>query len=249
VENELKQDDPEAPMLNRVLRAFPPASNLQRWITALAALGIGSLRHPDSKILTSKSFCFGRPVLMPISGKLRPASGFARFAWAVSSNSFSFTGSACNWGEDLVQGRPGGWARQAHPGSESMKEESAGLLGDPAWKLNAQGEVDLPLTRSLPIAQGRVSVTRCKMAPSLGRDRKRRWAVHALWWRVKLLAEEPGLKPSTLKGLRNKSLRQGGHQRHRHPAPESIPRLPPVGRQNRHRRRPPAGRTTPVGRL
>jgi len=198
--NELNR--PEAPMLNRVLRAFPPASTF-KVITALAGLESGRYQ-PDSTIPTSSSFCYDGQCYADHGsyGKI----GFA-FAMAVSSNSFFYRLSLQLGAEELFKAaRRLGFGTAT--GIELDEEESPGLLGDPAWKLETLKErwtsVD---TITSSIGQGAVSVTPLQMARLYAAIANGGWLV------TPHLVEGPSprqnldLKPSTLKVLRQ-GLRQ-----------------------------------------
>ncbi|WP_094511157.1 penicillin-binding protein 2 [Synechococcus sp. MW101C3] len=193
--NELNR--PEAPMLNRALRGFPPASTF-KVITAIAGLESG-LFNPASTILTSGSFCYDGQCYAD-HGSFG-SIGF-RLAMAVSSNSFFYRLGLKTGPDELFRA-----ARRLGYGSltgvELKGEESPGLLGDPAWKRQVLDEpwtsVD---TITSSIGQGAVTVTPLQMARLYAAIANGGWLV------TPHLAERPverrwiGLKPSTLKVLR-----------------------------------------------
>jgi penicillin-binding protein 2 len=150
---------PEAPMLNRALRAFPPASTF-KIISTIA--GIESGRYgPDATIPTVGQFCYDGQCYGD-HGSFG-AIGFQK-ALAVSSNSFYYKLGLRVGPEELFRA-----ARRLGYGSltgmELAEEESPGLLGDPAWKRRQLGEpwtsVD---TITSTIGQGAVTVTPLQMA-------------------------------------------------------------------------------------
>jgi penicillin-binding protein 2 len=193
--NEL--NGPEAPMLNRTLRGFPPASTF-KVITAIAGLESG-LFNPASTILTSGSFCYDGQCYAD-HGSFGTI-GF-RLAMAVSSNSFFYRLGLKTGPDELFRA-----ARRLGYGSltgvELKGEESPGLLCDPAWKRQVLDEpwtsVD---TITSSIGQGAVTVTPLQMARLYAAIANGGWLV------TPHLAERPverrwiGLKPSTLKVLR-----------------------------------------------
>jgi penicillin-binding protein 2 len=150
---------PEAPMLNRAFQAFPPASTF-KIVSTIAGLESGRYA-PDATIATVGQFCYDGQCYGDHG--TYGAIGFQK-ALAVSSNSFYYKLGLAVGPEELFQA-----ARRFGYGSltglELKQEESAGLLGDPAWKRRALGEpwtsVD---TITSAIGQGAVSVTPLQMA-------------------------------------------------------------------------------------
>ena len=150
---------PDAPLLNRALQGFPPASTF-KIVTSIAALESGKYA-PDSKELTTASFCHAG--LCYRDHVSMGSIGFP-MALALSSNSFFYRAGLKMGPDPLFKA-----ARQLGFGSptglELEEEESAGLLGDQAWKKSVLGEswtaVD---TITASIGQGAVLVTPLQMA-------------------------------------------------------------------------------------
>jgi penicillin-binding protein 2 len=150
---------PDAPLLNRALQGFPPASTF-KIVTSIAALESG-LYAPDSKELTTATFCYAG-----LCYRDHVSMGTIGFplALALSSNSF-FYRAALKMGPDPLfkVARQLGFGRPT--GLELEEEESVGLLGDQAWKKSVLGEpwtaVD---TITAAIGQGAVLVTPVQMA-------------------------------------------------------------------------------------
>ncbi len=179
---------PEAPLLNRALQGFPPASTF-KIVTSVAALESG-IYTPTSQELTTGSFC--RSGLCYRDHVSLGSIGFP-LALAVSSNSFFYRAGLKIGPEPLFHAaRLLGYG--SFTGIELKEEESPGLLGDPAWKRKVLGE-------------GAVLVTPLQMA--------RLYAVIANggWLVTPHLVEQPpqrrwlGLKPGTVKVVRQ-GLRQ-----------------------------------------
>jgi len=155
--NELNR--PEAPMLNRALRAFPPASTF-KIVSTIAGLESGRY-GPDATIPTMGQFCYDGQCYGD-HGSFG-AIGFQK-ALAVSSNSVYYQLGLRVGPQELFRA-----ARRLGYGSltgvELAEEESPGLLGDPAWKRRELGEpwtsVD---TITSAIGQGAVTVTPLQMA-------------------------------------------------------------------------------------
>ncbi len=187
---------PEAPMLNRAMRAFPPASTF-KVISSIAGLESGRYQ-PDSTIPTSSSFCYDGQCYAD-HGSFG-SIGFP-LALAVSSNSFFYRLSLQVGADELFKA-----ARRMGYGSltgiELQDEESPGLLGDREWKRRTLGEAWTSVdTITSAIGQGAVSVTPLQMARLYAAVANGGWLV------TPHLVEEPtarrwiGLKPSTLKVL------------------------------------------------
>ncbi|MEB3171482.1 MAG: penicillin-binding protein 2 [Synechococcaceae cyanobacterium] len=198
--NELNR--PEAPMLNRAFQAFPPASTF-KIVSTIAGLESGRY-GPNDTIATVGQFCYDGQCYGD-HGSFG-AIGFQK-ALAVSSNSFYYKLGLAVGAEELFRAaRRFGYGSPT--GVELRGEESAGLLGDPAWKRRELGEpwtsVD---TITSAIGQGAVTVTPLQMA--------RLYAAVAnggtLVTPHLVAAERPrrsiGLKPETLRVLRE-GLRQ-----------------------------------------
>ncbi|MEB3199800.1 MAG: penicillin-binding protein 2 [Synechococcaceae cyanobacterium] len=192
---------PEAPMLNRALQGFPPASTF-KIVTTIA--GIESGRLPaDGTLNAMGSFCYDGQCYGD-----HGAFGSIGYpmALAVSSNSFYYQlGLRVGPGELFRAARRMGYGHNT--GIELVEEETPGLLGDPAWKRKVLGEpwtsVD---TITSAIGQGAVTVTPLQMARLYAAVANGGWLV------TPHLVERPyprrriGLKPQTLrvlqKGLR-----------------------------------------------
>lgn len=188
---------PEAPMLNRAMRAFPPASTF-KLISTIAGLESGQY-GPTSTIPTSGSFCYDGQCYAD-HGSFG-SIGFP-FALAVSSNSFFYRLGLKVGSEELFKAaRRLGYG--SYTGIELHDEESPGLLGDKAWKKKVLGEswtsVD---TITSAIGQGAVSVTPLQMARLYAAVANGGWLV------TPHLVERDtpriwiGLKPTTLQVLR-----------------------------------------------
>jgi penicillin-binding protein 2 len=193
---------PEAPMLNRTLQGFPPASTF-KIVTTIAGLESGKFQA-SSTLPTSASFCYDGQCYTDHAA--HGSIGFP-FALAVSSNSFYYRlGLALGPSELFKASRRLGYG--AYTGVELREEESPGLLGDPDWKRKVLKEpwssVD---TITSSIGQGAVTVTPLQMARLYAAVANGGWLV------TPHLVERPvqrvwlGLKPETLKVLR-KGLRQ-----------------------------------------
>ena len=150
---------PEAPMLNRAFQGFPPASTF-KVVTTIAGMESGQF-GPKSTLPTVGQFCYDGQCYGD-----HGAFGFIGFqkALAVSSNSFYYLLGLKVGPEQLFKAaRRLGYGQLT--GVELADEETAGLLGDPAWKKKVLGEpwtsVD---TITSAIGQGAVTVTPMQMA-------------------------------------------------------------------------------------
>lgn len=150
---------PEAPMLNRAFQGFPPASTF-KVVTTIAGMESGQF-GPKSTLPTVNQFCYDGQCYGD-----HGAFGFIGFqkALAVSSNSFYYLLGLKVGPEQLFKAaRRLGYGQLT--GVELADEETAGLLGDPAWKKKVLGEpwtsVD---TITSAIGQGAVTVTPLQMA-------------------------------------------------------------------------------------
>ena len=193
---------PEAPMLNRTLQGFPPASTF-KIVTTIAGLESGKFQA-SSTLPTSASFCYDGQCYADHAAY--GSIGFP-FALAVSSNSFYYQlGLELGPNELFKAARRLGYG--SYTGVELHDEESSGLLGDPAWKRKVLKEpwssVD---TITSSIGQGAVTVTPLQMARLYAAVANGGWLV------TPHLVERPlprvwlGLKPQTLQVLRQ-GLRQ-----------------------------------------
>jgi len=188
---------PDAPLLNRAFRGFPPASTF-KIVTTIAALESG-LYQPSSKVLTTRSFCYAG--LCYGDHGAHGMIGFP-FALAVSSNTFYYrVGLRLGPGPLFKAARRMGYGQLS--GIELANEESEGLLGDPAWKKAALGEPWTPVdTITSAIGQGALQVTPIQMARLYAAVANGGWLV------TPHLVERPtqrtwiGLRPATLAVLR-----------------------------------------------
>lgn len=198
---------PEAPLLNRALQGFPPASTF-KIVTSIAALESG-IYKPTSKELTSSSFCHAG--LCYRDHVSLGSIGFP-LALAVSSNSFYYRAGLKIGPDPLFQtARRLGFGKPT--GIELGEEESAGLLGDQAWKKKVLGEPWTPVdTITAAIGQGAVLVTPLQMARMYSVVANNGWLVTP-----HLVERQPqrtwlDLKPETLqivrRGLRE-AVREG----------------------------------------
>ncbi|MCP9886952.1 penicillin-binding protein 2 [Cyanobium sp. ATX 6A2] len=194
-------NSPEAPLLNRTLQGFPPASTF-KIVTSLAALE-SERYHPGSTELTTASYC--RAGLCYRDHVSMGQLGFP-MALALSSNSF-FYRAGINIGGDALfhTARQLGFGQRT--GVELRDEESKGLLGDKAWKKEVLGEpwTDVD-TITASIGQGAVLVTPLQMARMYAAVANGGWLVTP-----HLVEREPqrqwiGFQPDTIatvrKGLR-----------------------------------------------
>ena len=193
---------PEAPMLNRTLQGFPPASTF-KIVTTIAGLESGRFQA-GSTLPTTTSFCYYGQCYADHGAF--GSIGFP-FALAVSSNSFYYqVGLAVGPTELFKTARRMGYG--AYTGVELHEEESSGLLGDPTWKRKVLKEpwssVD---TITSSIGQGAVTVTPLQMARLYSAVANGGWLVtpHVVVRPVPRVWL--GLKPQTLQVLRQ-GLRQ-----------------------------------------
>ncbi|MEB3319936.1 MAG: penicillin-binding protein 2 [Cyanobium sp.] len=162
----------EAPLLNRALQGFPPASTF-KIISTIAALESGRYR-PDSTEISTGSFCAAG--LCYRDHVSQGAIGFP-LALALSSNSVYYR-AGLKMGPDPIfkVARQLGYGQAS--GVELEEEESLGLLGDPAWKKSVLGEswtaVD---TITASIGQGAVLVTPLQMARAVAAVANGGWLV------------------------------------------------------------------------
>ena len=185
---------PEAPLLNRALQGFPPASTF-KIVTSIAALESGRYR-PDSTELTTGSFCYAG--LCYRDHVSLGSIGFP-LALAVSSNSFYYR-AGLKMGPDPIfkAARQLGFGKAT--GVELVEEETLGLLGDPAWKKSVLGEPWTPVdTITASIGQGAVLVTPLQMARMYAAVANGGWLVTP-----HLVERKPervwiGFRPETLK--------------------------------------------------
>lgn len=150
---------PDAPLLNRAFRGFPPASTFKT-VTTIAALESG-LYTPSSKVLTTNSFCYAG-----LCYRDHGAHGLIGFplALAVSSNTFYYR-VGLRLGPDALFKAARRLGYGVPTGIELAEEESAGLLGDPAWKQKVLGEPWTPVDSiTSAIGQGALQVTPIQMA-------------------------------------------------------------------------------------
>jgi penicillin-binding protein 2 len=193
---------PEAPMLNRAFQAFPPASTF-KIVTSVAGLESG-IYGPASTVETVGQFCYDGQCYGDHGAY--GAIGFQK-ALAVSSNSFYYK-MGLKVGPDQLFGaaRRLGYGRRT--GVELVEEESAGLLGDPAWKKQVLGEpwtsVD---TITSAIGQGAVTVTPLQMARLYAAIANGGNLVTPHLVEKAIPARGIGLKPETLRVVRE-GLRQ-----------------------------------------
>ena len=150
---------PEAPMLNRALQGFPPASTF-KIVSTIAGLESGRFT-PDSTLPTMGQFCYNGQCYGDHGAF--GSIGFQK-ALAVSSNSFYYQlGLKVGPYELFKAARRMGYGQLT--GVELADEETPGLLGDPAWKQRVLGapwtSVD---TITSAIGQGAVTVTPIQMA-------------------------------------------------------------------------------------
>ncbi len=188
---------PEAPMLNRAMRAFPPASTF-KLISTIAGLESGQY-GPTSTIPTSGSFCYDGQCYAD-HGSFG-SIGFP-FALAVSSNSFFYRLGLKVGSEELFQAaRRLGYG--TYTGIELRDEESPGLLGDKAWKKKVLGEAWTSVdTITSAIGQGAVSVTPLQMARLYAAVANGGWLVTPHLVERDTPRTWIGLKPTTLQVLR-----------------------------------------------
>jgi len=188
---------PEAPMLNRALQGFPPASTF-KIVSTIAGLESGKF-SPNSTLPTMGSFCYQGQCYGDHGAY--GSIGFQK-ALAVSSNSFYYQMGLKVGPDDLFKAaRRMGYG--SHTGVEIRDEETAGLLGDPAWKKKVIGEpwnsVD---TITSAIGQGAVTVTPIQMARLYAAVANGGWLVTPHLVQRAAPRQWLGLKPETLRVLR-----------------------------------------------
>lgn len=149
----------EAPLLNRALQGFPPASTF-KIVTTAAGIESG-LMNAKSTLPTFNSFCYAG-MCYGDHGSFG-AIGFP-LALAVSSNSFYYqVGLKVGEAELFKAARRFGYG--SYTGIELKTEESPGLLGDAAWKKQVLKETWTPVdTITSAIGQGALQVTPLQMA-------------------------------------------------------------------------------------
>ena len=149
----------EAPLLNRALQGFPPASTF-KIVTTAAGIESG-LMNAKSTLPTFNSFCYAG-MCYGDHGSFG-AIGFP-LALAVSSNSFYYqVGLKVGEAELFKAARRFGYG--SYTGIELKTEESPGLLGDAAWKRQVLKEAWTPVdTITSAIGQGALQVTPLQMA-------------------------------------------------------------------------------------
>ena len=155
--NELNR--PEAPLLNRALQGFPPASTF-KIVTTTAGIESGKM-NAQSTLPTTSSFCYAGMCYGD-----HGSFGEIHFplALAVSSNSFYYqVGLKVGEPELFKAARRYGYG--SYTGIELRAEESKGLLGDAAWKKQVLKEPWTPVdTITSAIGQGALQVTPLQMA-------------------------------------------------------------------------------------
>jgi penicillin-binding protein 2 len=163
---------PEAPLLNRALQGFPPASTF-KIVTSIAALE-SDRYSPTSTELTTASYC--RAGLCYRDHVSMGQLGFP-MALALSSNSF-FYRAGINIGADPIFQAARQLGYGSRTGVELSQEESEGLLGDRAWKKEVLAEpwTDVD-TITASIGQGAVLVTPLQMARMLAAVANGGWLV------------------------------------------------------------------------
>ena len=188
---------PDAPLLNRSFRGFPPASTF-KIVTTVAALESG-LYTPSSKVLTTNSFCYAG--LCYGDHGAHGLIGFP-FALAVSSNTFYYrVGLRLGPGPLFEAARRMGYGMAT--GIELVDEESPGLLGDPAWKKAVLSEPWTPVDSiTSAIGQGALQVTPLQMARLYAAVANGGWLVTPHLLERPVQRQRIGLKPATLKVLR-----------------------------------------------
>ncbi|MBM5801805.1 MAG: penicillin-binding protein 2, partial [Cyanobacteria bacterium K_DeepCast_35m_m2_023] len=188
---------PDAPLLNRAFRGFPPASTF-KIVTTIAALESG-LYQPSSKVLTTNSFCYAG--LCYGDHGAHGMVGFP-FALAVSSNTFYYRVGLRLGPEHLFRAaRRLGYGQTT--GVELTAEDSAGLLGDRAWKKAVLGEPWTPVdTITSAIGQGALQVTPLQMARLYAAVANGGWLVTPHLVECPTKRTWIGLKPATLAVLR-----------------------------------------------
>jgi penicillin-binding protein 2 len=187
---------PEAPMLNRALQGFPPASTF-KIVTTIAGIESGKLNE-NSTVPTVGSFCYYGQCYAD-HGSFG-SIGFP-FALGVSSNSFFYKVGLMVGPDELFKAsRRMGYGSRT--GSELVAEESPGLLGDRAWKKDVLGEPWTPVdTITSSIGQGAVTVTPLQMARLYAAVANGGWLVTPHLVERDYPRKWLGLKPATLRVL------------------------------------------------
>ncbi|MGB5133966.1 MAG: penicillin-binding protein 2 [Prochlorococcaceae cyanobacterium] len=188
---------PEAPLLNRALQGFPPASTF-KIVTSLAALE--SDRYgPTSTELTTASYC--RAGLCYRDHVSMGQLGFP-MALALSSNSFYYR-VGINIGAEPIFATARKLGFGSRTGVELSEEESKGLLGDKAWKKEVLGEpwTDVD-TITASIGQGAVLVTPLQMARMYAAVANGGWLVTPHLVERKPQRVWIGFQPDTIRTLR-----------------------------------------------
>ena len=190
-------NSPNAPLLNRAFQGFPPASTF-KLVTTIAALESGKF-SATSQLMTMRSFCYAGLCYSDHAALGR--IGFP-MALAVSSNTF-FYQVGLKLGPTLLFEAARRMGYGSVTGLELTDEETAGLLGDPAWKKKVLGEAWTPVdTITSAIGQGALQVTPIQMARLYAAVSNGGWLV------TPHLVERPtprqwlGLQPATLQVLR-----------------------------------------------
>lgn len=220
-----KLDSPDAPLVNRAISAFPPASTF-KIVTTTAGIESGAF-SPDTVLPTFPNLNVGGQLFWDWNNAGFGPLDFAG-AMAMSSDTFFYQVGRRIGGETLSQ-----WTRNygfgTETGIELADEEAPGLVPDDAWKRKVLDEQwFMGDTINMSIGQGFLATTPLQVAnmfavPANGGDlvkpHLRLGNEEARRWRRSL-----GLQPSTLEVLR-RGLRQvvaGGTG----PALD-VPSLPP----------------------
>jgi penicillin-binding protein 2 len=156
-------NSPQAPLLNRALTAFPPASTF-KVVTGLAAMQSGKFNSKQN-LSTNSSFCLGGRCFKDHVGK--GSLDFGR-ALAVSSNSFFYRLGLIVGPESIAEtAQILGLGRST--GIELAAEESKGLVPGPGWKRRnySQDWFDGD-TVNTSVGQGSVLATPLQMARLYG---------------------------------------------------------------------------------
>ncbi|SBO44070.1 penicillin-binding protein 2 [Cyanobium sp. NIES-981] len=192
---------PNSPLLNRAFQGFPPASTF-KIVTTAAALESG-VYSPDSRVLTTNSFCYAG--LCYGDHGAHGMVGFP-FALAVSSNTFYYR-VGLKIGPDALFKTARRLGYGSVTGIELTEEETPGLLGDQAWKKEVLGEPWTPVdTITSSIGQGALQVTPLQMARLYAAVANGGWLVTPHLVERPMPRSRINLKPSTVavlqKGLR-----------------------------------------------
>jgi penicillin-binding protein 2 len=188
---------PEAPLLNRTLQGFPPASTF-KIVTSIAALESDHY-GPTSTELTSASYC--RAGLCYRDHVSMGQLGFP-MALALSSNSFYYR-SGIKIGADAIFETARQLGFGTRTGVELREEESKGLLGDKGWKKEVLGEVWTDVdTITASIGQGAVLVTPLQMARMYAAVANGGWLVTPHLVEQQPKREWIGFQPDTIATVR-----------------------------------------------